>query len=137
MSTKKARAAMYSLLSDEEQRVKLNQLNVELSCHQPNDQRYNEIKRTINQQIGRQGESIDSLRHRSIIENAHRPNECEMCQELQADSRYILVNILNNQEIIKTTVRQILQRLNDLEIEEEDQNDSVSLFCCTPTFLRR
>lgn len=127
---------MYSLLSDEEQRVKLNQLNVELSCHQPNNQRYNEIKRTIDQQIGRQGESIDALRHRNIIENSHRPNECEMCQELQADSRYILVNILNNQEVIKTTVRQISRRLNDLEIEE-DQNDSAFLFCCTPTFLRR
>jgi hypothetical protein len=127
---------MYSLLSDEEQRVKLNQLNVELSCHQPNNQRYNEIKRAIDQQIGRQGENIDALRHRGIIENAHRPNECEMCQELQADSRYILVNILNNQEVIKTTVRQISRRLNELEIEE-DQNDSAFLFCCTPTFLRR
>jgi hypothetical protein len=123
---------MYSVYGDEDQRQKLNQLEFELTGVPLTQNKFDKMGRDINIQLGKQGIEIDTMKHRSMIRNSHQETDCELCHKLQADSRFILVNILNTQEIIKKDVRDLKIKMNSVGVLERDDQRDDFFNCCIP-----
>ena len=120
---------MYSPYNNEDQIEKLLRLNAELS--QSTAPVKNNHEKDIAEQTKVQSTYIDNCRMRNMINRVcDDSNECRMCQSLQSDMRYILINILNTQEQIKTSVRRTENFISLLDINNNnDGDDEDGHFC--------
>lgn len=129
------------MLGNDEQQQKLLQLdnclvydkidhtnNITYDCFDKNED-YKREEAMRNERLSHPMK-IDTLTNLRMNDDVKQKTDCELCKRLQDDQRYLLNYILNTLEIIKKDMRQVNAKLDNVEIEPQEN------YCCWWPFIQ-